>query len=185
MFSDISRVCLRDFHIVSLPVDIRAIARAADIRIIANQSFPTLRRTDKGITYYTPEHRIIIYNEALSLEEIRFTVTHELGHFFLGHDKALERYGSTRDESRAISEKQANQFASRLLCPSCVLAGLDLHTPEEIAAYCSVPMDIAKERARRMATLYQRNKFFIDPLEKQVYENFLPYIERMRKARGY
>ena len=52
--------CLLDFEITSLPVDIRAIARRADVRLISNQAFPVLRRADRGITYYTPDHRIII-----------------------------------------------------------------------------------------------------------------------------
>lgn len=174
--------CLLDFHIDSLPVDIRAIARGANVRILSNQSFPLLRRTDRGMTYFTPDHRIIVYNEALPSEEIRFTVAHELGHLFLGHDLAYERYGTTRNDQKAISEKQANQFATRLLCPSCVLWALDLDTPEKIAVFCHVPMSVAKERAKRLRLLKQRNCFLTDPQEKLLFEAFTPYIESIKKA---
>ena len=176
--------CLLDFEVTSLPVDIRAIARRADVRLISNQTFPGLRRSDRGITYYTPEHRIIIYNEALPTEDIRFTVAHELGHLFLGHDRAHERYAATRDDKKAISEKQADQFAIRLLCPACLLMALDLHTPEEIAEGCHVPLRIAKIRAERMKKLYARKQFFTSPMEQRLYENCKPYIERMKRDLG-
>ena len=176
--------CLLDFGIHSLPVDVRAIAHAADVRLIKNQVFPVLRRTDRGVTYYTPEHRIIIYDEALPPEEVRFTVAHELGHLFLGHDRTHERYAATRDTTKALSEKQADQFAVRLLCPACLLMALDLHTPQQIADVCRVPLRVAEERARRMETLYARNKFLTSSLEQRLYEECKPYIERMQRAKG-
>ena len=109
---------------------------------------------------------------------------HELGHFFLGHDQLYLRYAEIRDEEKALSEQQADQFAVRLLCPACVIAGLGLHTAEEIATYCRVPMEVATKRAKRMETLYKRQKFFTDPLEERVYNRFEPYILKALGEKG-
>ena len=74
-------------------------------------------------------------------------------------------------------------FAIRLLCPACVLWKLDLHTPEEIAQYCRVPLDTAKERSARMKTLYGRNKFLTSDIEREVFSRFEDYLSSELKLR--
>ena len=58
-----------------------------------------------------------------------------------------------------------------------IVAGLDLHTPEEIAKVCDISITSATKRARRMKELYHRNMFLIHPLERQVYNQFKKFIE--------
>ena len=75
-------------------------------------------------------------------------------------------------------ENEANSFALRLLAPACVLWGLDLHEPRQIATICDISLQTAEIRAKRMKILYKRNKFLSSPLEKQVYENFKEFIKK-------
>lgn len=67
-----------------------------------------------------------------------------------------------------------------LLAPACVLWGLDLHTPEDIARVCNISLSSAIKRARRMEELYRRNMFLSHPLERQVYKQFQGFISENR-----
>ena len=112
-------------------------------------------------------------------------VAHELGHYLLGHNVSFTKYAANATASgRSPAERQADHFAARLLCPACVLWGLGVQTPEEIEALCLVEAKVARQRFRRMQTLYARNCFLQDPLEKQVYEQFLPYIQATKEHFG-
>lgn len=107
-------------------------------------------------------------------------MAHELGHIFLAH-AARSGYHTLRYfGSLTQGEREADQFASRLLMPSCVIWGLGLHTSEEIAAAAGVSRIAARERAERMQLLYRRGKFLTEELERAVYNNFADYIARNR-----
>ena len=77
-------------------------------------------------------------------------------------------------------ETAANQVAARILAPACILWGLNLCKPEEIAQVCDISKQAATFRAERMEILYQRAMFLTSPLERQVYEQFLPFIKEFR-----
>lgn len=77
-----------------------------------------------------------------------------------------------------FEEQAADRFAADILMPACVLWGLNIHTPEEIARLCNVSMSAATIRAERMEVLYQRNKFLTHPLERQVYAQFGGFIQK-------
>ena len=119
----------------------------------------------------------MIYDDREPVDVCRFTIAHELGHFFLGHDLTCSRYANVQKfETRSKAEEQADAFALRLLAPACIIKELDLHSPEEIAKCCGIPLPWAKIRADRMKTVYRMNKFFTNPVEKEVYDNFKKYI---------
>lgn len=170
--------CLLDFEIDKLPVDVREIARAAGVKVIKNADVNDLRPGESGCAYYIRKQWYIIYDDTNSAERIRFTIAHELGHIFLGHRLRRGRRARSKEfKPKPLIEREADIFASRLLCPSCILWGLDLHTPEEIAKACSVSYTAAKIRAERMELLYQRSKFLTSPLEREIYENFEEFIK--------
>ena len=163
--------CLIDYNVTSLPVKILNIARRAGIRVIKNSIANELSEDEKGHSYSRDNELVIIYDDTDPKTVMRFTIAHELGHIFLGHNL----------ENPTLSmENEANVFASRLLSPACVLWALDLHTPEEIAKICDISNKAAKIRAERMNILYERDKFLTSPLEKQVYENFEEFINRQK-----
>ena len=170
--------CLLDFEIDSLPVDVLKIARGAGVRVIKNSTVDHLLATENGKTYYDGKNWIIIYNDKNSVPLCRFTVAHELGHIFLGHELVYEKQVSSMEFTHSPKyEQQANMFALRLLCPTCLLWALELHTPEEIANRCQIPLSLAAVRASRMKLLIKRNRFLTSPLERQVFEQFRPYLE--------
>ena len=174
---DSSWQCLLDFKINSLPVDILKIAHTADIRVIKNSSVDILFPDENGRSYYDGNKWYIIYDDTAAVEKARFTIAHELGHIFLGHQLQYVKYSRTRQVApTAVSEKQADRFALRLLCPACVLWGLSISTAEELAKVCRVDISVAQERMKRMKKLYVRDKFLTSSLEKKVFNGFDDYI---------
>lgn len=146
-----------------------------------------VHRTD-GITFYTEETPIILFDEKVLPARAKFTVAHELGHIILGHVKPGEVTVANREPSSkdAPEEQAANQFAARLLAPACVLWGLDIHRPEEIMELCHISRQAAQFRAMRMEELYRRDKFLVSPMERKVYQQFQPFIqEHRRPPRGW
>ena len=169
--------CLIDCHAESLPIDILQIARVANIRVIRNSLVGDLRADEHGKSYFNGSHWFIIYDDSLPTVEARFTIAHELGHIFLGHDLTYAKFSSAKEfESSEKSEQQADMFAIRLLTPACLLWSLELHSAEQISEICRIPLWVAEPRAKRMKTLLRRNCFLKDPLEQQLYERFKPYL---------
>ena len=176
--------CLLDANIVSLPVDILKIARHANIHVKKNSDIHDLMPGELGKSYYNGYCWYIIYDDTMPVDVCRHTVAHELGHFFLGHDLTHSKYSEIKSFcKKPKEEEQSDKFAIRLLSPACILKELDLHTPEEIAKFCNMPLSVATERSKRMKTLYKRNMFFTNPIEKDVYENFKPYIRATLRKR--
>ena len=165
--------CLLDFNITELPVSVLKIARAANVKVIRNTIALTLSKGELGKVLTDGKDWIIIYDDTKPVDVCRFTIAHELGHIFLGHNMAYAKYSHLKQfDKKPKSEQQADMFAMRLLCPACILWALNIKEASDIATYCKVPDNIATIRAKRMKELYERNKFLSNPLEKEVYKNF-------------
>lgn len=179
---------LLDCKIDRLPVDLNIICRTLGVRTASYQSAEALiqrrnlsaivARSD-GLSLFVENMPVVLYNRACSPERARFTVGHELGHIVLGHVSPGTVTTANREPSPHDNpqETAANQFAARMLAPACVLWGLDLHSPEEIARACHISMQSAEFRANRMKVLYARNRFLSSPLERRLYQQFLPFIK--------
>ena len=173
--------CLVDFGLDRLPIDVLQITRSAGIRVIRNSLVHDLLPGENGKSYYDGERWTIIYDDLNPVEVSRFTIAHELGHIFLGHELQHAKYAGVQEiKEKPVSENHANAFAIRLLCPACILWGLKLHTKEEIAHYCKVEPELAAARSGRMRTLYKRNQFLSDPLEEELFDSFRPFIQNER-----
>lgn len=163
---------LIDNHVDSLPVKLLAICRQKEIALLYDHDEKYLSKAERGRTFIDSTGGFsIVLNPTDSTAVQRYTIAHELGHIVLGH--FTERTLSPSD-----MEYQAERFAIDILAPACVLWGLSLHTAEEIAPVCGISMQAAKIRAERMDALYKRNKFLISPLERQVFQQFRPFISR-------
>ena len=172
-----------NFRVNSLPVNVLAIARTANIHVIRNSLVKKLVEEEKGKALTDGRDWIIVYDDTQPTDVCRFAIAHELGHIFLGHDLKYVKYAGMQEfVGKKKAEQQADAFALRLLCPACVLHALDLKTPEEIAEVCKVPLAMAKLRADRMRELNKRNKFFTSPLEREVYQKFEAYISAHRRC---
>lgn len=173
--------------VVSLPVDLNIVleyfgAKAYPYqgnwkRIQAIGLAPAAKRTS-GMSFYRGKEPVILYDSSNVPGRIRFTIAHELGHLALGHLLTGEYTVQNREQCSADNplEKAANHFAVDLLAPACVLWGMNLRTAEEIEAVCGISTIAAQYRAKRMDLLYQRNKFLSSRLEREVYQQFLPFI---------
>ena len=81
--------CLLDFGIDRLPVDLVKITRGAGIRLIRNSRVDMLQVGERARSYSDGSTWVFVYDDSLPVEEARFAVAHELGHFLLGHEEAL------------------------------------------------------------------------------------------------
>lgn len=165
---------LIDHRVDRLPVDLNKICNNMGIKLrIDKSNFLSEERgatiTDETATYILLKRDIV--------PAMRYTTAHELGHIVLGHTLKNGKIGRTfmTDDEQ---EYQAERFAIDILAPACVLWGLSLHTAKEIATVCGISMESARIRAERMDVFYKRNKFLISPLERQVFQQFRPFISR-------
>ena len=170
--------CLLDFELNSLPIDVLHVAFSSGIRVIRNSLVHDLLPGENGKTYFDGERWTILYDDLNATELSRYTIAHELGHIFLGHELQHSKYAGTKEfKETPTSEKHANAFAIRLLCPACVIWRMELHTADEIARCCRVEPELAAARAKRMKTLYTRGKFLTDPMEQELDKRFQGYIQ--------
>lgn len=163
---------LIDYSVNQLPVDLSPIIKKNGIKIKFGDE-KVLKPQQRGLTTTDGAETYIVLREESSIVERRYTIAHELGHGFLGHLLVDGRYAQT-----AENEYEAERFAIDILAPACVLWGLNLHTAREISKACGISMTAARKRAKRMEVLYQRNKFLTHPLERQVYKQFLSFINK-------
>lgn len=168
--------CLIDCGTTELPVKPVQIALHYGI----NCTYSDTLQHDGEIGYKDGKVSIAIRRDQLQTRQ-RYTIMHELGHYLLGHlgDTPLSR---SRDSVRPEEEYAANRFAVGVLMPACVLWGLGIHNAEDIAQLCGVSMQAAKIRAERMEILYQRNKFLLHPLERQVFQQFQRFIVNYKRS---
>ena len=158
-------------------MNVLQIADRAKIRILKDRNVRVLRDTEYGRSFFNGKRWSIVYDDTCSSEQIRFTIAHELGHIFLGHRLARIKYSDAMSFTKQSTiEKQADMFAIRLLCPSCVIWGLGLNSPQEIADICHVDIAIAEKRFERIRVLNKRNKYLTDHTERELYEKFSRYI---------
>ncbi|MDE5945919.1 MAG: ImmA/IrrE family metallo-endopeptidase [Oscillospiraceae bacterium] len=163
---------LLDYHISNLPVNLSPILSELRIEVRIDKA-GILDASQKGCTIADERNTYIIVRKGSTTAEIRYTIAHELGHIYLGHLMHNGKYYRTFGIN-SESEYQAERFAIGILAPACILWGLDLHTPEDIAKACNISITAAHIRAERMATLYKRGKFLTSPLERKVFQQFFP-----------
>lgn len=105
---NVARKLLRKHWDGNVPVDIRAIATAEGFTVkeinIEDSLSGTLIRELKAVGI----------NRNHPLVRKRFSLGHELGHYFLGHPSEIEMEES--DEKDAF-EQEANEFAAEILMP--------------------------------------------------------------------
>ncbi|MDE5583116.1 MAG: ImmA/IrrE family metallo-endopeptidase [Ruminococcus sp.] len=163
---------LIDNHVTSLPVNLSAICRQNEISLVYDHDRKYLSENERGCTFIDCMGKFsIVLNPDDSTKVQRYTIAHELGHILLGHFA-----GNTMSSSDM--EYQAERFAIDILAPACVLWGLNLHTTKDISEVCNISISVAQRRAKRMETLYKRNKFLTSSLERQAFQQFRQFIFR-------
>lgn len=175
--------------ITSLPVDLSFIAEHYQIEIIrySNCGFielfkPEAVSSDGFITKVNGKKIIFMNDKIKTRGRRRFTVGHELGHGILEHP--LDNIVTRNDEVDSLTdplEMQANVFSRDILAPACVLDALGVATVNEIMQLCDISKMSAQIRLERLQLLRGRGAFFTSELEMQVYEQFKPFIDSLKK----
>lgn len=178
---DASWRCLIDAGVSSMPIKVLKIAAFYGVKITKDSAVQFLDPGVSGCTLLDEAGWQIVYNDKEPRGRARFTIAHELGHILLGHEISDSRgHFRTASDRREPAEKQADEFAARLLAPACVLWALELYKPEDIMRVCDISAEAAGYRAERMKVLRERGKFLTSPLERQVFELFKPWIEQQK-----
>lgn len=99
----------------ALPVDLEEIASQWGIRVASFDGHPSDGASGQFVRH--DETGTIYINRTRSHTHQRFTLAHELGHFFLEHPSAA-RDTKAQLTKRDPMEMAANQFAAELLMPA-------------------------------------------------------------------
>ena len=166
-------------NVSKLPVNLSEICKSNNYRLFFDTKHQFLGENDRGTTFLRDGQWYIVLNYFDTLSVQRYTLAHELGHIYLNHLLCNGRYGRTfgvQGIPKTPNEYQAERFAIDILAPACVLWGLNLHTAKDISEACNISERAAQRRAERMEVLYRRNMFLSHPLERQVFQQFKPFI---------
>ncbi len=105
---------LNNAEVKSVPVNIEDIAKKHNviIRRASNNEFSGLLFRKEGVAFMAINNK-----EAVTRQ--RFTIAHELGHYFLHpqKDTFVEFRDNKKNTVRGVKEIQANQFAAAVLMP--------------------------------------------------------------------
>lgn len=116
-----AEMIVRDENL-ALPIDLLALAKSREILVEAK---PSVAKGVSGMLLRVGDDFAIGYATHIKSNGFqRFSIAHELGHYFLGHADAMFRGGKTIHESQAgfgsreQIELEADHFAAGLLMPS-------------------------------------------------------------------
>lgn len=116
---DFALSVLREHGVDTFPFDILKLARDEGIKVIKDSDVRELDPTEHGRLMCCDGENVIIYDDARTREQKRFTVAHELGHYFLKHKEEHERFMRYQEMQRIRHgrhvERQADIFAKALL----------------------------------------------------------------------
>lgn len=105
---DYARSLYKHIDIDNPPIEIYKLCKKLDVEI-KEDDFIGL----DGVTFKSPEYKLIVVSSHLSDKQRRFTIAHELGHIIMPHrSQGIYFHGKNRKMERA-----ANAFASELLMP--------------------------------------------------------------------
>lgn len=105
---------LSNYGHASIPVDVVSIAKQSNILIRKAPS-----KKFSGLLYRKDDTAFMAISNSESPARQRFTIAHELGHFFIhpSKDTFIDFRDNKKNIARGIKEIQANQFAAALLMP--------------------------------------------------------------------
>jgi Zn-dependent peptidase ImmA (M78 family) len=121
-FDEKVRELLSRFHVRRPPVPVEQIAKKLNLKIAAVPAEDDI----SGAIIREGAHVVIAVNTSHHPNRQRFTVAHELGHYFFHHglqehvDRGFRIAWRNSDSSKAIDwlEIEANRFAAELLMPT-------------------------------------------------------------------
>lgn len=152
----------KDCNITSFPIDCSAILKYYGFHVFGYSRLKEIndelyqichRCTDDAFTY----KQIIAYNDKTNPGRIRFSLMHELGHFFM--DSSGLEYPS---------EKLVDYFASNILAPRAAIFRYRCKTYGEIHDI----FDISYAAARRALEDYKSLRISVSDIDQEIWNHF-------------
>lgn len=169
---------LKVSKVKKLPIDLIKICEDFNITVRAYDKDHILAKYYKsGFSYVTKDNKkFIFFNDSeKNICRIRFTIAHELGHILLNHSK------NTNNISYSQMETEVNMFAIRLLSPLCILKELNIQSVNELCRYCNISKTAGKNRFKRFQEALKKDKFYTNPNEKLILNQFKDFIDQQSK----
>lgn len=161
-------------NIITFPVDVNQLVKNYGVKLFKYSTLADLFNctvdnivdiigSEDGETFYLPDSELylVTYNDmCLSLERRRWTLAHELGHIVLQHFQLFPFSPSvignglvqlTESESR-IFEREADFFASELLCSPALLCQIPSRSSAEVSNIFGVSNEAASYALERVET---------------------------------
>ncbi len=117
--------------ISELPINIAPILKFLDI-VVYKDTSGQIPPYERGYSVFENNTQLIVVPDC-PIPQKRYTIMHEVGHIVMAHIQNEPKY-----------EYEAERFAIDMLAPACVLWGLDIHEPEQIATLCNISITSAK-----------------------------------------
>jgi Zn-dependent peptidase ImmA (M78 family) len=117
---------LNQYSFNSAPIDVKELAKKMGVKVEGKDLDEDL----SGIFVLKDDQPFVVYNKKENRKRIRFTIAHELGHFFLhAHKSPLfidkpkgVHYRNDQSSTGEIRmEREANAFAAALLMPRALI----------------------------------------------------------------
>lgn len=138
-------------YLSDLPFDVVALADALGIAVKESNELP---QSISGFIQQAQDGTVFIcVNSKHHINRKRFTIAHELGHYFLHREHLLDGIIENRIERGSVRNKmeyQANNFAGNLLMPESQFTHLwynEYCSIESMADYFRVSVDAISTRA--------------------------------------
>lgn len=109
--------------------------------------------------------KVILYNDSLCIQRIRFSLMHELGHYILGHNI----------KSKEI-EREADAFAANLLAPEAVIKYQGFYTAPSLSSYFGISIAAANYV---MMNMKMRSFWSLDRYEAKLLAYLYPKSSRI------
>lgn len=115
-----ARKVLQRYDLNHIPIDVESLCKSLGIKIQYIDFSPIERQVQKkisGAIQKKGEKYIILVNDTESDARIRFTIAHELGHYFLHVKDDPRKIVVSFRKDQSPKETEANKFAAALLMP--------------------------------------------------------------------
>jgi hypothetical protein len=135
-----------------------------------------------AITYFEAEQGfyVTIYNGNFSINRIRWTLAHEIGHIVLGHfefDETALLRGGLDGKKYSILEIEAHTFAAELLAPTFIINNLGKLKADLIKKICIISDEAASKRAKTLSKFKYSEKQ--SDIRQQFEYKFAPFLKRI------
>lgn len=167
------------YGVTALPLEPRAILKRERIPVV---DYPEYARkvgwpVEKLIEHYGRDaftqcldgRYLICCNSCLPRQRIRWTLTHELCHIYLGHMEADSQAGDGADQ-------EVDRLVSGALCPMPVVHLCGVASQSELAALCGLSNEAAGYQFDRLQRLRAQRSVLRTREDVQLVSRFLPFI---------